>query len=976
MGKLCPHSGRDGMKTRACTMAEMENEEERRAVAGRNGHGRESCGDGIEHQSKAPHPTQPVCKAPPGGVGVGVGAPTVAGAVVGLTAEALATPSVVLDRSGRVAVVEKHLLAFDEVWPADLPALRPLRLNLRRSCGAGRANADVGHSDDNARNGEGQSGGGRFGGPVFLMPMHRRGKGVQGREDELFPEPPRLRRDEDEATINRDRYCFGDQSRRGKMAGAEGNTGGEGNDGSGGRKKWTRCKIAGTGVNTWRWEWSPEAQMMLGKLAIWTGALLVSRTQAVLTGKDEKLFGLGMAGRVVVEGAAYPRCLLIEAYVPASSETSQLYVSVDELERLFRDDPEKMWVGRKEDMVLELVKMLYFDYTLETEEADSALPGGIRFTSYHYSDREPWTCLHARRDSDFDLHWESRKTSAGIGVPGAGLTAGAEGTSAKIGDERSEATEGTRVSAQTNGGFSGEGSSSHACNSGPMHANGTNSNDSNSIPAAGSARRVAGACSAAAACTPDERAVWIIQRLQVRNTQNMLDIDVAACSELINGGGGGGGGGGEPVATDAFSGHPIKSRNTPAAATAEMQEFAAAEAVSGRSIKSQNVPGATAATQGRGGRSTLDATVHSATSRKWHSKRDAAKTRGPRTNAAGPNRAKRKTRVRAFDVRIEEYKEERRHAEEAKEAKLQAWLAIKKRFRGLTLGTVIQVSGRLLTLMVYEFPDQPGNLNVTFTNPRSGATFRLSLGIGAVAAQARHVSVASSPEDWTLGQKRRVIKKVIQKNSKLVLVEEDETRDRVPERPRPIRSEEGLDNAEDLDVQAFSMENDPWNGLSVGGEGVSKHRASGVRQIFCAIRCLGRDSTAAYTHELPTASRGFTLPRNVHQLQQPGPKDHRRGFSLVSARSTHSASIDDARPSVGAAAADSLPGTAVRRNSLASSHGVDSSADDSSKEQTPDGEGQGAKKSRDMAGRAGTYERVARVRIRPRPRRECGRGRR
>lgn len=33
------------------------------------------------------------------------------------------------------------------------------------------------------------------------------------------------------------------------------------------------------------------------------------------------VFGLGMAGRVVVEGALHPRGLLIEAYVPASSET-------------------------------------------------------------------------------------------------------------------------------------------------------------------------------------------------------------------------------------------------------------------------------------------------------------------------------------------------------------------------------------------------------------------------------------------------------------------------------------------------------------------------------------------------------------------------------------------------------------------------------------------------------------------------------
>lgn len=32
------------------------------------------------------------------------------------------------------------------------------------------------------------------------------------------------------------------------------------------------------------------------------------------------VFGLGMAGRVVVEGAPHSRGLLIEAYVPASSE--------------------------------------------------------------------------------------------------------------------------------------------------------------------------------------------------------------------------------------------------------------------------------------------------------------------------------------------------------------------------------------------------------------------------------------------------------------------------------------------------------------------------------------------------------------------------------------------------------------------------------------------------------------------------------
>lgn len=49
------------------------------------------------------------------------------------------------------------------------------------------------------------------------------------------------------------------------------------------------------------------------------------------------------------------------------NHSCQLHVSVDDLKSLFWDDPQKMWVGKKVDMVVELVKMLYFEYTLETE---------------------------------------------------------------------------------------------------------------------------------------------------------------------------------------------------------------------------------------------------------------------------------------------------------------------------------------------------------------------------------------------------------------------------------------------------------------------------------------------------------------------------------------------------------------------------------------------------------------------------------
>lgn len=64
-------------------------------------------------------------------------------------------------------------------------------------------------------------------------------------------------------------------------------------------------------------------------------------------------------------------CPLVLLKHACGSETvrtrCELFLSVEDLKLLFLKDPENMWVGKKGDMVLELVKMLYFDYTLETE---------------------------------------------------------------------------------------------------------------------------------------------------------------------------------------------------------------------------------------------------------------------------------------------------------------------------------------------------------------------------------------------------------------------------------------------------------------------------------------------------------------------------------------------------------------------------------------------------------------------------------
>ena len=54
--------------------------------------------------------------------------------------------------------------------------------------------------------------------------------------------------------------------------------------------------------------------------------------------------------------------------LPTLRQRYKLQLTVDDLTRLFVSEPEKFSVGgSKADMVAELIKMLYFDYDLETE---------------------------------------------------------------------------------------------------------------------------------------------------------------------------------------------------------------------------------------------------------------------------------------------------------------------------------------------------------------------------------------------------------------------------------------------------------------------------------------------------------------------------------------------------------------------------------------------------------------------------------
>lgn len=58
---------------------------------------------------------------------------------------------------------------------------------------------------------------------------------------------------------------------------------------------------------------------------------------------------------------------LLLTIVQNSNDRSCLALSTEDLQNLFSDDADKLEVGMKKGMLEELVKMLYFDYTVQIE---------------------------------------------------------------------------------------------------------------------------------------------------------------------------------------------------------------------------------------------------------------------------------------------------------------------------------------------------------------------------------------------------------------------------------------------------------------------------------------------------------------------------------------------------------------------------------------------------------------------------------
>lgn len=155
------------------------------------------------------------------------------------------------------------------------------------------------------------------------------------------------------------------------------------------------------------------------------------------------------------------------------------------------------------------------------------------------------------------------------------------------------------------------------------------------VTSAGSRTTVA---SSNATSVPDERAVWVSQRLRIRSTQNLVDIDLEADAtpRVLEEGGDCRAAAGP----DAGFARPLRPPES------EENEAAARQRRGTRSVRGTS-PSATTAVARHGRRMRRD----------YHT----PSTRTGTKAAPGPTRTRGKVRVKAFDIRVEEYKEERRH---------------------------------------------------------------------------------------------------------------------------------------------------------------------------------------------------------------------------------------------------------------------------------------------------------------------------
>lgn len=125
-------------------------------------------------------------------------------------------------------------------------------------------------------------------------------------------------------------------------------------------------------------------------------------------------------------------------------------------------------------------------------------------------------------------------------------------------------------------------------------------------------------------------------------------------------------------------------------------------------------------------------------------------------------------------------------------------------------------------------------VRLAFTNPSSGETFGLTLGLGLVVTAAVSLVPNTPLEDWTMGQRRRIFKRVIREGSHFVEVEEEEVNEGLE---KPVTVNQAHEKETFGNHYAY---NDAGVGectsvLGARGQGVGGFK-TGLRKRHCAVR--------------------------------------------------------------------------------------------------------------------------------------------
>lgn len=110
---------------------------------------------------------------------------------------------------------------------------------------------------------------------------------------------------------------------------------------------------------------------------------------------------------------------------------------------------------------------------------------------------------------------------------------------------------------------------------------------------------------------------------------------------------------------------------------------------------------------------------------------------------------------------------------------------------------------------------------ISFTNSPTGEIFEVTVGLRLVTSSACSAAMKIPPAEWTIGQRKRILRQVISEGSHLTHAQEDQ--EDVERREAMLRARDEVNLAE---IPATDDKGE------VATEGVSRG------QEFCAIRCV------------------------------------------------------------------------------------------------------------------------------------------